>query len=107
MNTQNFAKHGSFLLFVRKGIEMRLGLNRIICIFKYLIIIVNFAIITENTVVPYNTLNHTFGFEFTTKKMSIQSNLKSFLKAKQTEGREDHGITNESATRPTCCEVKE
>jgi hypothetical protein len=37
--------------------------------------------------------------------MSIQSNLKSFLKAKQTEGREDHGITNESAIRPTCSEV--
>ena len=37
--------------------------------------------------------------------MSIQSNLKSFLKAKQAEGREDHGITNESATRPTCREV--
>ena len=37
--------------------------------------------------------------------MSIQSNLKSFLKAKQSEGRQDHGITNRSATRPTCSEV--
>jgi hypothetical protein len=106
MNTQNFAKYRSFLLFVRKRIELRLGLHRIICIFKYPIIFVNFAVtkIPENTVFPYITLIHTFFYIWIWvyyKKMSIQSNLKSVLKAKQTESRMDHDITNER----TCSEV--
>lgn len=37
--------------------------------------------------------------------MSVQSNLKSFLKAKQlqNEGKDDHGTTKESDISPSCC----